>query len=150
MNMFAFSSNTSVLSYGHKVVVSSVQDVTIHEDEEASAIAACMGKGNDSYLMLSYHFIKCCGLQLNQYCYIITSDALDILQVNKLSVLLFSPVSGVTGKPEGKGAIDKDEEEEDEEGVVGVGKKDPLLRRFQLLVTSGLAKVVYSSQRLVF
>lgn len=72
MNMFAFSSNTSVLSYGHKVVVSSVQDVTIHEDEEASAIAACMGKGNDSYLMLSYHFIKCCGLQLNQYCYIIT------------------------------------------------------------------------------
>jgi hypothetical protein len=62
--------------------------------------------------------------------------------VNKLSVLLFLPVSGVTGKPEGKGAIDKDEEEEDEEGVVGVGKKDPLLRRFQLLVTSGLAKVV--------
>jgi hypothetical protein len=60
-------------------------------------------------------------------------------------VLLFSPVSGVTGKPEGKGSIDKDEE-----GVVGVGKKDPLLRRFQLLVTSGLAKVVYSSQRLVF
>jgi hypothetical protein len=55
--------------------------------------------------------------------------------VNKLSVLLFSPVSGVTGKPEGKGSIDKDEE-----GVVGVGKKDPLLRRFQLLVTSGLAK----------
>jgi hypothetical protein len=143
MNMFAFSSNTSVLSYGHKVVVSSVQDVTIHEDEEASAVAACMGKGNDSYLMLSYHFIKCCGLQLNQYCYIITSDVLDILQVNKLSVLLFSPVSGVTGKPEGKGAIDKDEEEEDEDGVVGVGKKDPLLRRFQLLVTSGLAKVVY-------
>ncbi len=63
--------------------------------------------------------------------------------MNKLSVFLFSPVSGVTGKHEGKGAIDKDEEEEDEEGVVGVGKKDPLLRRFQLLVTSGLAKVVY-------
>jgi hypothetical protein len=70
-----------------------LQDVTIHEDEEASAVAACIGKG----------------------------------------------------KPEGKGSIDKDEE-----GVVGVGKKDPLLRRFQLLVTSGLAKVVYSSQRLVF
>jgi hypothetical protein len=68
MNMFAFSSNTSVLSYGHKVAVPSVQDVTIHEDEEASAV----GKGNDSYLRLSYHFIKCCGLQLNQYCYIIT------------------------------------------------------------------------------
>jgi hypothetical protein len=66
--------------------------------------------------------------------------------VNKLSVFLFSPVSGVTGKPEEKGVIDKDEEEEEEEeeeGVVGVGKKDPLLRRFQLLVTSGLAKVVY-------
>jgi hypothetical protein len=143
MNMLAFSSNTSVLSYGHKVVVCSVQDVTIHEDEEASAVGACMGKGNDSYLMLSYHFIKYCGLQLNQNCYIITCDTLDILQVNKLSVFLFSPVSGVTGKPEGKGATDNDEEEEDEEGVVGVGKKDPLLRRFQLLVTSGLAKVVY-------
>jgi hypothetical protein len=88
MNMFAFSSNMSVLSDGQKVVVSSVQDVTIHEDKEASAVGACMGKG----------------------------------------------------KLEGKGEIDKDEEEEDEEGVVGVGKKDPLLRRFQLLVTSGLAK----------
>jgi hypothetical protein len=65
-----------------------LQDVTIHEDKEASAVGACMGKG----------------------------------------------------KLEGKGEIDKDEEEEDEEGVVGVGKKDPLLRRFQLLVTSGLAK----------
>jgi hypothetical protein len=66
LDEFAFSSSTSVLSYGHKVVVSSVQDVTIHEAEEASDVGACMGKGNDSYLMLSYHFIKCCGLQLNQ------------------------------------------------------------------------------------
>ncbi|CAK9224791.1 unnamed protein product, partial [Sphagnum troendelagicum] len=51
-----------------------------------------------------------------------------------------APVDSTNWKPEGKGAIDKDEEEEDEEGIVGVGKKDPLLRRFQLLVTSGLAK----------
>jgi hypothetical protein len=50
---------------------------------------------------------------------------------------LYSPAKR-EGGPE---PMDEDEDEEDGDGVSGVSKKDPSLRRSELLSKSGLAKV---------